>query len=313
MSRLLFIFNQRSGKGQIKNYLADIIDIFTKAGYDVTARPTQAQLDAYEYIKQHGNEYDRIVVSGGDGTLNEAVKGIMSFDAADRKCLGYIPAGTTNDFASTLSIPKNMIEAAKIAAGNTQFKCDIGRFNDRTFNYVAAFGAFTDVSYDTPQEIKNAIGHTAYILEGIKRLSSLSSYHVKIKYDAGEIEEDIFLCIILNATSVAGIHNAGRLMDVDLNDGLFEMLVFRRPTNIMEFQSVLTGLMKGKTSGEGYVILKSSKFEFTSGSEIKWTLDGEYGGNPSHAVIQVLPSAITYIVDKEKLLNKVYISGPNQQ
>ncbi|MCC8161329.1 MAG: diacylglycerol kinase family lipid kinase [Oscillospiraceae bacterium] len=296
--KLLFIFNPHSGKGQIKNYLSEIIDIFTKSGYDVTVRPTQAPLDAYEYIKRNGNEYDRIVVSGGDGMLNEAVNGIMCFEESDRKALGYIPAGTANDFASTLNLPKNMIQAARIAADGEEFKCDIGTFNGKTFNYVAAFGAFTDVSYDTSQETKNALGHLAYVWEGIKRLPNLQFYHVKIKYDSGLIEDDVFLCIVLNATSVAGMHSAGKIMDVDLNDGLFELLIFKRPTNIIEFQSVLTGLMKGQTSGDGYMIAKSSEFEFICDENIKWTLDGEYGGDPASAVVRVLPSAVTYIVEK---------------
>ncbi|MGN0106553.1 MAG: diacylglycerol/lipid kinase family protein [Hominilimicola sp.] len=304
MPKMLFIFNPRSGKGQIKNYLLDIIDIFTKAGYDVTARPTQAQLDAYDYIHRHGDEFDRIVVSGGDGTLNEGVKGLMTFDAKNRKALGYIPAGTTNDFASTLNIPKNILKAAQIAAGGTPFRCDIGSFNDTTFNYVAAFGAFTDVSYDTPQEIKNAIGHMAYVWEGIKRLPSLTSYRVKIKYDDGEIDDEIFLCIIMNATSVGGIISTEKIMNVNLCDGLFEMIVFRQPTNMLEFQSVLIGLMKGEASGDGYITVKSSRFEFTSEENIKWTIDGEYGGEASHSIIQVLPSAMTFIVDDNKLPKK---------
>ena len=307
MPKLLFIFNPHSGKGQIKNYLLDITDIFTKAGYDVTVRHTQAQLDAYNYIRLHGDEFDRIVVSGGDGTLNEGVKGLMTFEKDKRKALGYIPAGTTNDFASTLNIPKNMPKAAEIAAYGTPFRCDIGDFNGTTFNYVAAFGAFTDVSYDTPQEIKNGIGHMAYVWEGIKRLSSLPSYHVKIKYDGGEINEEVFLCIIMNATSVGGIISTEKLMNVNLCDGLFEMIVFKQPTNLLEFQSVLIGLMKGEASGEGYFTVKSSRFEFISEENIKWTLDGEYGGEPSHSVIQVLPSAMTFIVDGNKIpqvLNK---------
>jgi YegS/Rv2252/BmrU family lipid kinase len=297
--KLLFIFNPHSGKAQIKNFLFDILDIFTKSGYDVTARPTQQRLDAYNYIKTYGSEYDRIVVSGGDGTLNEAVKGLMTFDIDKRRSLGYIPAGTTNDFAATLGIPKNMTDAAEIAVNGSEFKCDIGRFNNVTFNYVAAFGAFTDVPYDTPQPSKNALGQFAYILEGMKRLPSLPSYRVKIKYDGGEIDEEIFLCIILNATSVGGIHSAGRLLNVNLNDGLFEMLVFRQPTNLIDFQAILTGLMKGEDSCDGYTIIKSSRFEFSSQDNIKWTLDGEYGGDPTEAVIEVLPSAMTFLVSND--------------
>lgn len=302
--KLLFIFNPRAGKGQIKSCLSEILDIFTKAGYDVTVRPTQAHRDAYEYIKLHGGEYDRIVVSGGDGTLNESVKGLMTFEKDHRCPLGYIPAGTTNDFASTLDIPKSMTQAAKIAAQGALFPCDIGKFNDVTFNYVAAFGMFTDVSYDTPQEVKKALGHMAYIFEGIKKFSSLPSYHVKITYDDCFLEEDVFLCIVLNSTSVAGMRSPAKLMDVDLNDGMFELLMFKQPASLTDFQSVFIGLMKGETSGDGYLLLKSSRFEFESEENIKWSLDGEYGGDPKNAVIRVLPSAITYVVDPEAVILK---------
>lgn len=313
MPNLLFIFNPYSGKGQIKSYLLDITDIFTKAGYKVTVRPTQAPLDAYEYIRLHAKEYDRIVISGGDGTLNEAVKGLMTFDAKKRCPLGYIPAGTTNDFASTLNIPKNMLEAAKIAVDGIPFKCDIGCFNGKFFNYVAAFGAFTDVSYDTPQGTKNMLGHAAYVLEAIKRLPSLPSYNVKIKFNGGEIEENVALCIVLNATSVGGIQTGGKLADISLNDGLFELIVLKYPDSIIDIQSSFSSIMKGEQTGKGYMMLKSSKFEFISNREIKWTLDGEYGGNPSDAVIEVVPSAITYIVDKEPDTSALNASKKNEE
>lgn len=297
MKKLLFVFNPHSGKGQLKSCLMDIVDLFTKAGYQVTLRPTQARLDAYDYIRRYASEFDRVVVSGGDGTLNEAVKGLMTFDRADRVPLGYIPSGTTNDFASTLALPKNMTEAASLAVSDHLFNCDIGRFNDTTFNYVAAFGAFTDISYDTSQEVKNALGHMAYVLEGIKRLSTLAPSHVKITYEGGVIEDNISLCMILNSTSVAGIHDPEMLSSVDLCDGIFEMLVLRQPANLLQFQSIMIGLMKGETDGDGYSLIKSSRFEIQSEENIKWTLDGEYGGDPKNAVIEVIPSAITYVAN----------------
>lgn len=297
--KLLFIFNPHSGKGQIKNHLLNITDRFTKANFDVTVRPSQAPLDVYNYVKSNGNKFDRIVVSGGDGTLNEAVRGLMAFPPEKRVPIGYIPTGTTNDFATTLKLPKNISKSTEIAADGKLFKCDVGKFNDTTFNYVAAFGAFTDVPYDTPQETKNILGHTAYVLEGMKRISSLPSYDVKIKFDNGEFKENVFLCMILNATSVAGLHNTKQLSNVDLTDGLFEMLVFKRPTNILEFQTILLDLMRGETSGDGYSFIKSSHFEFECNDEIKWTLDGEYGGNPKNITVDVIPSAITLLVKKD--------------
>lgn len=298
--KLLFIFNPYSGKGQIKNHLTNIIDIFTKAGYDTTIRPTQCHLDAYQYISQNVKKYDRLVVSGGDGTLNEAVKGLMTLEPCERIPLGYIPSGTTNDFASTLNIPKNMVSAAKIAADGMPFKCDIGCFNGEYFNYVAAFGAFTDVSYGTPQGTKNILGQGAYILEAIRRLPSISSHNVKIIHDSGVTEENIALCIVLNATYVGGIHADGKFENISLNDGLFELLVFKHADNIIDFQAAFSGIMKGEQVGKGYVILKSSKFEFISHDEIEWTLDGEYGGNTRKVSIEVIPQAITYIVPKKQ-------------
>lgn len=294
--KLLFVFNPYSGKGQIKNHLLDIADKFTRAGYDTIVHPTQGKLDAYNYITQTDETFDRIVISGGDGTLSEVVKGIMTYPAEKRPSLGYIPTGTTNDFATTLKLPKNIDKATDIAINGSLFKCDIGSFNDTTFNYVAAFGAFTDVPYDTPQETKNILGHTAYVLEGMKRLSSLPSYRVKIKFDGGELEENIFLCMILNTTSIAGLHKAKQLSNVDLNDGLFEMIVFKNPTNILDFQAILRDLVRGEASGDGYFFVKSSYFEFECDDNIKWTLDGEYGGNPKNAMIKVIPEAISLIV-----------------
>lgn len=298
MPKLLFVFNPHSGKGLIKTHLLEIIDIFTHAGYDVTVHPTQGPLDGYRYISEHGNEYYRIVVSGGDGTLNEATRALMTLDENERTPLGYIPSGTTNDFASTLNIPKSMPEAARIAANGKPFKCDAGSFNGTIFNYVAAFGAFTDVSYDTPQETKNIIGHAAYVWEGIKRLPMLSPYKVNIKYDGGEIEEEVSLCLIMNATSIGGVLSTEKLTHVDLHDGLFEMLVFRQPTNPFELQQALGGIMMGISDGEGYTVVKSSRFEITSKELLKWTLDGEYGGETLHTVIEVQPSAVTYILDE---------------
>ena len=295
MAKLLFVFNPHSGKGLIKSHLLNIINIFTQNGYDVTVRPTQHRLDAYEYISSHAGGYDRIVVSGGDGTLNEAVQGLMNFDISERRPLGYIPSGTTNDFASALNIPRDITKAADVAINGTPFKCDIGSFNGKMFNYVAAFGAFTDVSYDTPQEIKNTFGHAAYILEGIRRLTTLKSHRVHIKYDDGEIDEEVFLCLIMNATSIGGVLDTEKYMNVDLSDGLFEMLVFRQPASPGLFLRVLSSITTGENLEENVRLVRSSHFEITSDDNIKWTLDGEYGGETNNAVIDVLSSAITYI------------------
>ena len=221
--KLLLIFNPHSGKAKIKNRLFDIVNIFAKDGWEIQAYPTQRENDAYEFIKERGAEFDRIVASGGDGTLNEAVRGIMSISKDSRPELGYIPAGTVNDFASNLKIPKNMTAAAQKIVDGAPFKCDIGKFNDRNFVYVAAFGAFTNVSYETPQQNKNTLGQMAYFLEGIKQLHMLPSYKLKITCDEEEIVGEFVLVMVSNSNHIAGFKTVTSLK-ADLNDGLFDFI-----------------------------------------------------------------------------------------
>ena len=199
---MLFIYNPKAGKAQFKSNLLDIIDIFVKAGYEVTAYPTQGPGDAVRKVKQRRDGYDIIVCSGGDGTLDEVVTGMMQCE--EKLPIGYVPAGSTNDFANSLGIPRSMVKAADAVVNGQNFACDIGAFNDDTFIYVAAFGLFTDVSYETRQDIKNMLGHTAYLLEGVKRLSSIKSYWMKISYDDVCLEGDYIYGMVTNSNSVGG-------------------------------------------------------------------------------------------------------------
>ena len=296
--KLLFVFNPFSGKAQVKNYIFDIIDIFTKAEYDVTVRPTQGSSDAYNFIKENAPQYDAIVVSGGDGTLNEAVSALMTFPEAERKPLGYIPAGTTNDFAQSRGIPKDVLEATlKIAQKNT-FKCDIGTFNQKYFAYVAAFGAFTDISYDTPQEFKNLFGQAAYFLVGIKRLANLQSYRVIVETDSVKVDDYFFLGIILNSTSLAGfnldlLHNN---VKIDLSDGLFEIILVKKPVNLMQMQEIFNAVMNGDTEEtEQFRFIRTQKATIRSDEKLKWTLDGEFGGEFDNIDMVVEKEAITFL------------------
>ena len=187
MQKLLFVFNPHAGKGQIKNKLLQIVDLMVKEEYDVTIYPTQAREDALNIVKNRAEEFDLIVCCGGDGTLDEAVSGMML--SSKKVPLGYIPAGSTNDFANSLKIPKDMVKAAKAAVSGRKFACDVGTFNGNPFIYVAAFGIFTAVSYKTPQEWKNILGHVAYILEAAKSLPEISSYFLRVEHDGEVIEE----------------------------------------------------------------------------------------------------------------------------
>ena len=177
--KMLFVFNPKAGKGKIKTNLLDIVDIFNKGGYEVIIYSTQKPKDAYEKAKEYESKVDLIVCSGGDGTLDEVVTGVMEKKSSIP--MGYIPAGSTNDFANSLFMPKSMTDAASMIMEEKLYHCDIGRFNNQSFTYIAAFGLFTDVAYQTDQDLKNILGHVAYLLEGVKRLFDIKSYHMRIE------------------------------------------------------------------------------------------------------------------------------------
>ncbi len=291
MKKMLFVFNPHSGKGQIRFHLLHIIDLFTKNGYDVTVHPTQAKLDAFHTVVSQGKDFDVIVTSGGDGTLNETIKGLMQLD---RKIpLGYIPAGTMNDFASSLGIPKNMPKAAeKIILGETA-DVDIGAFNNEFFTYVAGFGIFTQVSYETPQKMKNAFGSLAYIAEAlkIKNLSATKSYHVEIRYDGNIIEDDFIYGMVCNSDSVGGFKGLGG-KDVLLNDGVLEGLFIKMPKNLVELQQIINALLARELTSEYFYCFKTGEAEFHSEDEISWTLDGEFGGNLKNVSVRAMQKSV---------------------
>ena len=190
--KLLFVYNPHSGKAHIKTYLAEIIEIYTKHGYCVTVHPTSRPNDGFVYMKENAKFYDLVSVCGGDGMLNEAVNALMTLPEDKRVSLAYLPSGSTNDFAGSVGLPTDLRQSAQMAVEGKPFFCDAGKFNDRYFAYVAAFGAFTSVAYDTSQEFKNVFGHMAYIMEGIRSLPNIHSYPVKIMTD-GKVIEDEFL------------------------------------------------------------------------------------------------------------------------
>lgn len=295
--KLIFVFNPHSGKGRIKLFLLDIIDIFTKAGYSVTVHPTQAPGDCTELLKGLDLTYDLMVVSGGDGTLNEAVNGMLCLPAKKRMPIGYIPAGTMNDFASGNGISKTMIDAAAdIICGKT-IDYDVGMFNEQSFIYVAAFGAFTDVSYDTPQTTKNILGNAAYVFEGIKRLPTLKGINVHIKTDEGEeIEEEVYLFLIMNSVRVAGFE-VGEFYDVDTNDGVFEIVLIPKTDNLIDAAAVINAIRNGETDKNGMRVISTSGAEIKTDDSVRWTLDGEFGGETDKVSFRVIHNAVKFIVN----------------
>lgn len=273
--KLLFVFNPKSGMGLIKNHLLDIVDIMVKAGFAPTVYPTQARGDATRKVREDGANYDRIVCSGGDGTLDEVVTGMIEADL--QIPLGYIPAGSTNDFARTLGIPSDMVKAAEIAVGENVFACDVGQFNDDTFVYIAGFGVFTEISYETPQELKNILGHAAYILSAAKSLTAIPNYLIQIEAN-GEVIQDRFIYgMVTNSLSVAGFKGlTGK--DVCLDDGEFEVTLIKSPNNPIELTEIieyLTGLI---AETKMVYTFKASQICMRSRSSVSWTMDGEDGG-----------------------------------
>lgn len=300
MKKIVFVLNPNSGKALIKNALLKIIQIFSEAGYDVTVYPTKAPLDGYEYIKSCEGKYDLLVCSGGDGTLNETVRAVLEY-SGKKPPIGYIPSGSTNDFATSLNIPKDMVRAAQHIAEGTPVKCDIGMVNgERSFNYVAAFGAFTEVSYATPQHLKNLLGHQAYVLEGVRSLAALKPYKVKIISSELEVEDRFVYGMVSNTESVGGVRGlAGS--GVDLQDGLFEVTLVREIKNPMEIQQLVTAFISHNFEKcDRLYSFKTSKIRFESEEMIKWTLDGEYGGEYNAIELEVEPQAVEFIVKKRK-------------
>lgn len=293
MKKLLFVFNPHAGKAQIKNKLLQIVDIMVKADYEVTIYPTQAREDALNIVRKRAKKYDLVVCSGGDGTLDEAVTGMM---LSEKKVpLGYIPAGSTNDFANSLKIPKDMLKSAKIAVSGKKFACDIGKFNENTFVYVAAFGMFTEVSYKTSQEWKNILGHAAYILEGMKSLQDIASYHMRVEYADVVIEDEFIYGMITNSNSVGGFKNmTGK--NVLLDDGEFEVTLIRKPKNILELNEILASLTNLIDNTDLIYSFKSSQITFLSEEEVSWTLDGEYGGSLQEVNIRNLQQSLEIMV-----------------
>lgn len=316
MKKLLFVFNPHAGKGLIKNNLCDILNILTAGGYEVTAYPTQAPLDGYEKILNDAKNYDVVAVSGGDGTLSEAVKALMQ---QDKKIpLGYIPAGSTNDFAASMSIPKVMNDAAKAIVDGVTFDYDVGELNGQYYVYVAGFGAFTDVSYETSQNAKNVLGHVAYIIEGIRRLPKYTGFNMTIEHDGETIEGSFILGLVSNSTSIGGMKALIR-SGVYFDDGLFEVLLVRTPANAMALQSMLSEAALGKLSDKNFVTFKTSRVKMTSVADIPWTLDGEAGGVHHEVEIVNHKQAVRFVVlpdDKtaeQQLINALDEKAPEEK
>lgn len=297
MKKLLFIYNPNAGTGMLKPKLADVLDIFTKAGYEVTVYPTQRYHDGLAKTLSYTGDYDLVVCSGGDGTLDEVVTGMAQRDK--KVPIGYIPAGTTNDFASSLHISKDMLGAADTAVNGVPFPCDIGHFNDDYFVYIAAFGLFTDVSYETDQNMKNVLGHLAYVLEGATRIFDIPSYKLKVTHDGETIEDEFIYGMVTNSRSVGGFRNMiGK--NVVFDDGEFEVTLIRTPKNPLALQEIIGALLSSQINTKHIYSFKTGEIHFESVEEIPWTLDGEFGGEHDSVCIKNAKQALKIVVPEEE-------------
>lgn len=296
--KMLFVFNPCSGKGQIKTKLLEIIDIFVKGGYEVLVHPTQEPQDGYRQVKKFAQDVDLVVCSGGDGTLDEVVTALMEVEK--EVPLGYIPAGSTNDFANSLSIPKDMAQAARAIVEGKCYSCDVGSFNEDTFVYVAAFGIFTDVSYQTDQNLKNLLGHLAYVLEGTKRIFNVKTYHMKVTSNGETFEDDYIYGMVSNSRSVGGFKNLTAKRDVQMDDGLLEVTLIKRPRNPLELNEILVALVTRVDNTNLIESFKTDHIVMEAEEEISWTLDGEFGGDHRIARIEARKHAMKIFLKEDQ-------------
>ncbi len=292
--KLLLIVNPCSGRAKMYTELLKVVEVFSYADYLVSVYPTKARGDATQYVENlNHDDFDLIVVCGGDGTLNEVIEGIMK--SKNEIPLGYIPSGTLNEWSSGLNISRNIETAAKDILNGKKIRLDIGRFNDKYFSYTASFGAFTGASYSTPQEVKNVLGQSAYFFEGIKSLSAIKPIHMKITTEDRVVEGDYLFGAISNSLSVGGIVKYDKT-PVGLNDGIFEIILIKNPDNIVKLQPLVDGILKHEFDREGIEFFRSEKFVIETNEEVAWTLDGEYAKSNGTLTVENIHGAITFIV-----------------
>ena len=293
MKRMLFVMNPHAGQKKANRHLAEIISIFNRAGFEVVIHMTECQGDATQVVQQRAKDMDLVVCCGGDGTFNEAMTGLLR-SGADIP-IGYIPAGSTNDFAASLKLPTSILAAARSIVKGQPISYDVGKFGARYFSYVASFGAFTHTSYATPQTVKNALGHTAYLLAGIQELSQIRKVHIRMELEDEVIEDDYLFGAVSNSTSMGGVLtlNANQ---VDMRDGQFEILLIRAPRTLTELPECILALQTQNYSHCGMITFRSvKKVKIFADPAMPWTLDGEREDGHGEILVENLHHAIRLI------------------
>ena len=293
MSKLLFIYNPNSGKGNIRKEISFILENLSIKGYEIRVFPTAKSGDAADMAKNEACNYDLLVCAGGDGTFNEVARGLMEAEKSGKNIpvIGYIPVGTVNDFATSLDIPKEATDAVDVILNGAEKTVDIGSFSVGEnselysyFTYVAAFGAFTEVSYETSQDVKNVIGKAAYFLEGVKSLQKIRPYHLKISYDGNEVEDDFIFGMIANSKSVGGFKGITG-PEVYLDDGEFDAIFVKTPKTPLDLQNIINSFILMDMKTDNICHFHSGCIRVEAVENLQWTLDGEAGG--SHQIVSI--------------------------
>lgn len=295
--RMLFIMNPVAGQKKAGKSLGEILGIFCQGGYIVNTVMTGASGDATLAARRFGGQADLVVCCGGDGTLNETVTGLLQ--AGAKTPIGYIPSGTTNDFAASLNLSTNPVQAARDILEGRPVQLDVGRFNDRYFCYVASFGAFTKASYQIPQNVKKALGHTAYVLGGISELSQIRREHIRARIDGQEVEDDFLFGAICNSTSIGGILTLDP-DQVDMGDGLLEIMLVRHARSLEELSACIQAVQSQKYDCEMITFRSARSIQIFANPDMPWTLDGEREDGHAEIEIENLHQAITVIARREE-------------
>lgn len=299
--KALLVINPCAGVDRKRVSPLDVIKKLSAAGFEINVERTKCQGDATTIVKEMGKDFDLVLCCGGDGTLNETINGVLDLDK--RIPVGYIPSGSTNDLASTLGIPVGVGPATDLILNGKTNGYDVGSFRGRYFNYIASFGAATDLSYTTPQKWKNLFGHNAYVYYGVgvrlfPMLAGFRPTYMKIEYDGGVVEDKFYFGAISNTTSVAGVF---KYDDIKLNDGYFELLLVKGLKRNIDVLGILNKVIRKDYSGDNIIFTKSKHVKITCDTEIPWTLDGEFGGNVGDVEIDVIHNAYDIYSDNEDL------------
>ena len=289
MKKLLLIVNPVTAKQTVSPVLFDLVDLFEKGGYEIRVHITQHKDDTQETVKRLGEQFDTVVCAGGDGTLNETVSAVLELEHKPE--IGYLPTGTTNDFAVSWGIPRRPLEAAARIVSSEPVPTDVNLFCGRPYIYVAAFGAFTEASYSTPQNMKQNLGWTAYILEGMKSVPNIRPVHMKIRHDGGEEEGNYLYGMLSNTRRVGGFEMKMK-EDISLCDGLMELILIRKPDNNADSAKMLGAVLMQDLTSEYMTFAHTASLRFEADEPVPWTLDGENGGAVKEGEITVLPRAI---------------------